>query len=228
MARTFTFRQVGLFGTAVLALGFAYGVRSSRPDASSPAGERAGETEHSMAPTEADDGSNEGITVHGHWKIEVRDPDGTVAEIREFENALMSGGALSLARVLGRVAIVNNWRVVLRDSGADSPCLDGGQPSLCVIWEASGTDSEFQFYNLTSTVPPIGDPDENLLILSGTATAARDGQILIVSTELTTPCGSGVAPECGVTRTMTQTTLGSPVVVQAGQSILATVQISFS
>jgi len=41
-------------------------------------------------------GSHEGITVHGHWTIDVKNPDGTVATHREFENALQPGayGAL--------------------------------------------------------------------------------------------------------------------------------------
>src|ERR1700689_5452346 len=33
-------------------------------------------------------GSHEGIIVHGHWTLEVKNPDGTVVERREFENAL--------------------------------------------------------------------------------------------------------------------------------------------
>ena len=32
-------------------------------------------------------GPAEGIKVHGHWTIEVRDPDGTLVTHREFEKA---------------------------------------------------------------------------------------------------------------------------------------------
>src|SRR2546423_15522419 len=41
-------------------------------------------------------GQQEGIKVHGHWTIEVRNPDGTLVTHREFENALTSLGAYSL------------------------------------------------------------------------------------------------------------------------------------
>lgn len=34
----------------------------------------------------------EGVTVHGYWKIDVKNPDGTVVDRREFENALQSPG----------------------------------------------------------------------------------------------------------------------------------------
>lgn len=37
-------------------------------------------------------GRNEGIKVHGHWTIEVRDPDGRLAAHREFENSLAPSG----------------------------------------------------------------------------------------------------------------------------------------
>ena len=36
-------------------------------------------------------GAHEGITVHGHWTIEVRNPDGSLARHVEFENSLDPG-----------------------------------------------------------------------------------------------------------------------------------------
>jgi hypothetical protein len=35
----------------------------------------------------------EGIKVHGHWVLEVKNPDGKLVERREFNNSLVSGGA---------------------------------------------------------------------------------------------------------------------------------------
>src|SRR5713226_6208411 len=42
-------------------------------------------------------GQKEGIKVHGHWTIDVRNPDGTLVTHREFENSLAASGTLSLA-----------------------------------------------------------------------------------------------------------------------------------
>src|SRR5271155_2256482 len=39
--------------------------------------------------------SQEGINVHGHWIIEVKNPDGKIANRVEFENALCTTQALS-------------------------------------------------------------------------------------------------------------------------------------
>lgn len=62
-------------------------------------------------------GNHEGITVHGHWVIEVKNPDGTVTARREFENSLSSGGngngAGLLAALLGRSLSAGSWNVVL-------------------------------------------------------------------------------------------------------------------
>src|SRR5574341_1058320 len=50
------------------------------------------------------DGVGEGIQVHGDWVIEVRNADGSMAERREFENALTSAGSQYLDLVLARTA----------------------------------------------------------------------------------------------------------------------------
>ena len=47
------------------------------------------ESENSVAEERVPNhGSHQGIKVHGHWTIEVRNPDGSVATHREFENSL--------------------------------------------------------------------------------------------------------------------------------------------
>jgi hypothetical protein len=39
----------------------------------------------------------EGIRIHGHWVIDVKNPDGTPAGHHDFQNSLQSGGSLLLA-----------------------------------------------------------------------------------------------------------------------------------
>src|SRR5579863_1810990 len=45
-------------------------------------------------------GNHEGITVHGHWVIEVKNPDGAVTARREFENSIQPYGMVFLAGVM--------------------------------------------------------------------------------------------------------------------------------
>ena len=49
-------------------------------------------------------GPSEGIKVHGHWEMEVRNPDGTLVTRREFENELHSFGKSKLASVLSTLS----------------------------------------------------------------------------------------------------------------------------
>jgi hypothetical protein len=61
-------------------------------------------------------GLNTGITVHGWWKIDVRNPDGKLVRHVEFENNLMVGGATGdalLTGLLGRTLSAGSWAVVL-------------------------------------------------------------------------------------------------------------------
>jgi hypothetical protein len=64
-----------------------------------------------------------GIKVHGHWTIEVRDPDGKLVTHHEFENALQPDGVLGLAEVLGRVQTVGFWAVQVFSATFGGPCL---------------------------------------------------------------------------------------------------------
>jgi hypothetical protein len=66
-------------------------------------------------------GAHEGIKVHGHWVIDVRNPDGTQAAHREFENSLaeVNGGNTLVAALSGSSA-VGGWGISV--SGSPSPC----------------------------------------------------------------------------------------------------------
>src|SRR5579863_8703566 len=64
-------------------------------------------------------GKNEGIKVHGHWVLEIRNPDGSVARRKEFENSLthstfnpnlLPGDNLLTTLLLGG-AQAQNWSV---------------------------------------------------------------------------------------------------------------------
>jgi hypothetical protein len=77
-----------------------------------------------MAPIRAQEpaqrGPSDGIKVHGHWAITIRNPDGTVASRTEIENALMNAGAQALVDFLSRRATAGHWfvRIVAGDTGS--------------------------------------------------------------------------------------------------------------
>lgn len=75
-------------------------------------------------------GAKEGISVHGHWRIEVRNPDGSVAKHIEFENSIcptqtgfnhnfdnpntvFPGGALFLSQLATGQSTLGAWMIFL-------------------------------------------------------------------------------------------------------------------
>src|SRR5262245_56145523 len=94
-------------------------------------------------------GPQVGIEAHGHWTIEIRNPNGTLAERREFENAYVGGDFLP--RRLGRSQVVGLYSISFR----------GGSPlsTFFFITEASG--------NLLPPAVPATGPNLAKLVLSG-------------------------------------------------------------
>ena len=70
-------------------------------------------------------GTQEGIKVHGHWVIEVRNPDGGLVERREFDNALAPGGPQLLAQWLLRSGSPARWVIELGDYSLPGPGQGG-------------------------------------------------------------------------------------------------------
>ena len=79
----------------------------------------------------------DGIAVHGHWTIDVRNPDGKLASHHEFENALEPSGAIALAGLLGRQFQAATWRLDLVGQNASGACVQtsggGSQYSAFII-----------------------------------------------------------------------------------------------
>lgn len=178
-----------------------------------------------------DGGFTQGIKVHGHWTIEVREPDGRVASRTEFENALVTAGASTISTFLSREISSGLWAVSVGDgmTGANGPCeTSTGTAIDCFIAEAGSSKTD-PYYSKTLTLSTPGSGFE----LSGTATAQRNGTINLVRTR-NSACASTNAPaspcsdSSGSGTIITEATLSSAVSVVDGQQILVTVTLSFS
>lgn len=173
-------------------------------------------------------GQHEGIKVHGHWTIEVRNPDGKLVTHREFENALDSFGGRLLAQYLARTVTVGQWNVALT-AAPTTFYIDEPGPA------ASAPNPGTVIGVLTVSVSPSG-----VLVLSGSGTASISATITSVFSQ-PSACAPTIAPSmCNVASGnetgaslgdlpfLTSATLASPVAVTAGQTIAVTVNISFS
>jgi hypothetical protein len=145
-------------------------------------------------------GNHEGITVHGHWVIEVRNPDGTLVTHRDFENSLTSTGAQNLPLLLSGFEVSGGWYIELTDPNnttTGSPCE--GAPSLgssagaCYLTQATSTYDVAGGNPLCTNSSPcsanlsasVGNPITGL-VLTGSITATQVGNVGAVGTFLAT------------------------------------------
>ncbi len=154
----------------------------------------------------------QGINVHGHWVIEVRDADGTLRVRREFENAFQ--GQQALAQVLAGVTPMGLWIVFASSGSGGSNLCSGPTVGVCRIVEpGSGFAADsWTFKNLTKTVSGAFE-----LVLQGSFVVSNSGTVNSVATE--------IAPPGFI---FTSTNLPSPIPVQATQTVSVTVTVSFS
>jgi len=182
-------------------------------------------------------GANEGIKVHGHWTIEIRQASGAIVTRREFENSIAGGsGDKLLAQLLSRQLSQGLWLITL--VGSPQVCASPAVGVVCWIAEPGllSTPSQplvpsYEFETLKVSL------NGNTLVLSGIATAYQSGAIIQVGTN-NFPCVPtfSVAAPCTVASNntlegevpFTAATLSAPISVSAGQTISVTVSISFS
>jgi hypothetical protein len=150
-------------------------------------------------------GQQEGIKLHGHWTIEVRNPNGTVASHQEFENSLTGGGALTLISLMLGSSVPAFYEVILEDSSGGGPCQPfptNTAATYCVLRGSllSPAPSSFQTAYcpvssdclLSVTPNMLGEDGPAGILLSGTTTATESGTISVVATYLFT-CTPGTS-----------------------------------
>ena len=172
-------------------------------------------------------GMGEGIKVHGHWTIEVKNPDGTQVERHEFDNALDVPGQSLLPAFLGRRLTPGSWGIMVWDGLC--PAEYGAEQCRIVESSSNLTASATTFPNLVLGLPPHGHP--GAVSLSGSFTAANAGHITRVATTLGSCAGTWAPSTCTVgvpAPIFSGTVLTTPIPVQQGQIVQVTVLISFS
>jgi hypothetical protein len=183
-----------------------------------------------------DDASHQGIKVHGHWTIEVRNPDGSLVRHQEFENALVPGAGSTLGYLLDGQILVAGLGVRLYASTGSSPCygliksgssgLPTSGPTPCnIVTTSTGlTAASNIFPNLAAAVNV-----SNGVTVSGTATASLTGSIDTVASDIHIctapgPCVAGqISPD-----QFTSAPVSPVISVSVGQTVAVTVVISFS
>lgn len=203
-------------------------------------------------------GNHEGITVHGHWMIEVRNPDGKVVSHTEFENSLVDPALLGA--ILTGFWVPGGYQVTLADSptATTGPCqpatlrTPAGGVSLvseCLLLGSLISPTPALFSDQTLGCPGLPGqcfpltitPTSTGFTVTGTATSVVAGDYItdVYLVPLTCNSDSGasvVSPSAcagGTTAgpvNLTHGTLPTPgvAITAVGQSIFVSVQISFA
>jgi len=213
------------------------GQQAATPDlAKTVTAARAGGEVHAAKPQ--DNASQQGIKVHGHWVIDVRNPDGTLAAHRDFENSLV--GANDMLGFLYGSEVMSDLAVYL---GSSTPPCNVSSSYYCdlvhnlsVLPASARCGYDYCVTGLTIT-PTFGQ--NPALVLAGNMTATQAGSITTVGTFIGL-CGSPTSTptttspsSCAAGNNqygygaLTQTSITS-VAITSGQIIQVTVTITFS
>jgi hypothetical protein len=175
------------------------------------------------------DGVQDGIKLHGNWVLDVRNPDGTLVRHSEFKNSLMATGQAGLAKLLRGLPFYA-WVVTFNESHV----INATEilPDLCA---AIGLQMGIGQINVSEPSGPHGPGDGicfvstlsvaapgNQLVMTGSFTVTRAGEIQRVVTHLQTQGGAVVDNR------FTMATLPTPLPVAQGQIVQFTYTLSFS
>ena len=195
---------------------------------------------------------DEGIKVHGHWTIDVKNPDGTLAQHHEFENSLQLEGAATIIQLITGIGVPSDMAIgVTGPAGQTPPCGPSAQ-SICLMVRSLKDEPGGDFcasravcsVNLTSVANLTSQPYS--LTYSGNFEASEAGSITgvqsilgtcnlapAISLETTSPasCTSATGlPPAGSAygfAYFSATTI-NPVAVTAGQIVQVSVAFTFS
>ena len=159
-------------------------------------------------------GLHQGIKVHGHWVIEVRNPGGKTIQRREFENSLTGFAPQFIEYLLSGWAVPGGWYIILSDPNnptTGSPCegVPNGTYSAgtCYITQPAPAVYDIAAGNTPLCTPGANPCSSNLalslvnagvnpntgLVLSGSIIATQVGNVGAVGTDLTI-CDPNAAP----------------------------------
>ena len=168
----------------------------------------------------------EGIKVHGHWSIVIKNPDGSVASRHEFENSLAPpNGAEFLTQVMARTKTPGFYILSLaRSVGGTDAC---GSVNCSVSEPGAGSPVSTNL-TVTATANPFAT------VLQGSFQASSAGDIAQVFSYLTV-CQPSVSPTAcpgsgavSIALPFTERALPTPITVQPNQIVQVTVTLTFS
>jgi hypothetical protein len=97
-----------------------------------------------------DKGAHEGIKLHGHWSIDVKNPDGTLVKHSDFENQLQYDGTQYLTALISGWGVGGDYAIYFTNATATAT----GSPTTNVVCPApaSTTTSTFPYCSIVQNI----------------------------------------------------------------------------
>ena len=144
-------------------------------------------------------GMNQSMTMHGHWIIDIKDPDGTLRQHHEFENSIQYDGQNYLIGLMSGYGAAGSWLIYFSNATATtagSPCNTGTYPYCALVYSTTTMPGAFACgaYTCASglTITPTFGVGPTLT-LSGSIAATQAGTIGLVGTGMNACGQTGVA-----------------------------------
>jgi hypothetical protein len=96
------------------------------------------------------DAAHQGIKLHGHWTIDVKNPDGTTVQHRVFENQLQYDGTQYLTGLISGYAVAGDYAIFFTNATA-TPTASPTTNVVCPA-PASTTTSTFPYCSIVQSV----------------------------------------------------------------------------
>lgn len=198
-------------------------------------------------------GMNQGIKMHGHWIIDIKNADGTLAHHHEFENSIQYDGQNYLIGLMSGYGAAGLWEIYFTSVGAvagTSPCNTAQYPYCAIVASTTAQPGAFVCNGLYTcatglTITPTFGVGPTLT-LAGSIAATQAGSIGFVGTGMSacggaagannyptavstiTPAACDASSTTSFSGTATSTNLASPIPVASGQIVQVTVILSLS
>jgi hypothetical protein len=141
------------------------------------------------------DPSHEGIQLHGHWTIDVKNPDGTLVKHNTFENQLQYDGTQYLTALLSGYSVAGDYAIYFTNATA-TPTSSATTNVVCPA-PASTMYSTFPYCSIvqnTTTQPGLFHCQHYVCVSGLTATPTFGSGVGLPNFTL---AGSITAPQAG-------------------------------
>jgi hypothetical protein len=166
--------------------------------------------------------ASEGIKVHGHWVLQVKNADGTLGERREFDNSLVTSGYVAsgdqiLAALLSGNAVAGDPGILLIQTSSAFPsdpskyCVNSGQGIQCymITTATSPITNTFILFNMTAIVSPSQNVLNTVVYFSPNVRWVLSGNFTVPSGLTSISAVQTILPLCASTSSQLATNFGA-------------------